>query len=90
VSVDRTPPPPVHPSRMPVVLGGLREKLGLAGTAPTTALDLSPQARMGLLMARTRPEAQTYAGTVPHAEVQRRRAANRRARKARRITRAAR
>lgn len=70
MSVDRRPPPPVHPSRRPVVLQGLAKLLGLQGSRE----DLSPQAQMGLLLARTRPEAQTYAGTVPHAEKQRRRA----------------
>lgn len=83
MSVDRTPPPPVHPSRVPAPLNGLREKLGLTGTVR----DLSPAAQMGLLLARTRPQAQTYAGTVPHAEVQRRRAANRRAKASRRANR---
>lgn len=82
MSVDRAPAP-VHPSRRPIVLKGLREKLGLTGTVK----DLSPQTQMSLVLARVRPDMQIYAGTVPHAEVQRRRTANRRAKASRKINR---
>lgn len=83
MSVDPRPAPPVHPSRRPIVMKGLREKLGLTGTVR----DLSPQTQMGLVLARVRPDMHIYAGTVPHAKVQRRRAANRRAKASRRINR---
>lgn len=83
MSVDPRPAPPVHPSRRPAVIKGLRERLGLTGTVK----DLSPQTQMSIVLARVRPDMQIYAGTVPHHVKERRRAANRRARASRRINR---
>lgn len=83
MSVDRRPPP-VHPSRRPIVLQGVAKLLGRDDADDQR---LSLHAQMGLLLARTRREGQTYAGTVPHAEKLRRRAKNRRARASRRINR---
>lgn len=63
---------------------GLRELLRLGENRYE---DLTPQVQVGLaLMAKRRP-GETYAGTVTHAEVQRRRAKNRCARASRRINR---
>lgn len=62
---------------------GLRELLGIESNADV----LTPKLQMGIALARTQREGQTYAGTVPYAVTQRQRAANRRARAARRITR---
>lgn len=64
---------------------GLSELLGFRGHDLTERL--TPRAQMALLLARTTREGQTYAGTVPHAEKERRRAANRRARASRRTNR---
>lgn len=86
MSVDQRPEPPVHPSRVPAPIKGLREKLGLTGTVK----DLSPQTQMAVVLARVRPDMHIYAGTVPYAEVQRRRAANRRAKASRKANRGAR
>lgn len=87
MSVDRLPPP-VHPSRQPVEFRGLAKLLGLR--KDTYADRLTPQVQMGIALARTTREGQTYAGTVPRAEKARRRATNRRARAARRINRGSR
>jgi hypothetical protein len=62
---------------------GLSELLGLTGTRK----DLPPQVHMGIALARVKRHGETYAGTVPAAEVQRRRAANRRARASRQANR---
>jgi hypothetical protein len=82
VSVDPRPAPPVHPSQRPVELKGLRTLLGLG---ENRYLDTPPSVQWGMALERSGKN--TYAGTVPHAEVQRRRAANRRARASRRINR---
>lgn len=65
---------------------GVRELLGLKGTVPDLA-DLTPQAQMGIALARTKRPGEVYADTVPYAEVQRRRARNKQARAARRVNR---
>lgn len=65
------------------MITGLLEKLGLAGDRS----DLSPQVQMSIALARRRREGEIYAGTVSYPEKRRRRAANRRARAARRVTR---
>lgn len=70
------------------MIPGLREKLGLPGDGPALQ-DLSPQVQMGIALARTKRPGETYAGTVPYAEVQHRRARNRVARESRRINRRA-
>lgn len=72
------------------MIRGLLEKLGLGSDEAVTAAtaDLrSPKTQMAMALGRTKTEAQIYAGTVPHADVQRRRARNRVARQSRRINR---
>jgi hypothetical protein len=82
-----------------VIVRGLMEKLGMAEpTADEPVLreivreklleDVrSPRTQMAIALGKVKREDQLYAGTVPHAEVQRRRERNRRARAARRINR---
>ncbi|TFV90431.1 hypothetical protein [Blastococcus sp. CT_GayMR16] len=63
---------------------GLSELLGLTGKRD----DMPSSVSWGAVL--TASGKHIYAGTVPHAEVQRRRAANRRARASRRINRTSR
>lgn len=71
------------------MIRGLAERLGLDQPG---ALDdaRSPKTQMALALGRVRHESQVYAGTVPQATVDRRRAANRRARASRRRNRGSR
>lgn len=64
------------------MIRGLREKLGLADDER-----LSPQVQMGIALAATKRTGETYAGTVPFSEKQRRRSAGRQAKASRRINR---
>lgn len=70
------------------MIRGLAEKLGLS--TDTTADRLTPQVQMGVALAKTKRPGEVYADTVPYAVVQRRRAANRRARASRRANRGSR
>lgn len=65
------------------MIGGLAERLGLR--TDTASDRLTPKVQMGIALAASGKP--TYAGTVPHAEVRRRRAKNRRAAASRRTNR---
>jgi hypothetical protein len=68
------------------MIRGLREKLGLSDD---TALDdvRSPKTQMALALGRVKSPSQIYGGTVPPAEKERRRTANKSARRSRRTNR---